>query len=427
MKGNYNYYAVTGNPISHSISPYVFNHLFREAGSSAYYSRLLALDSNDALETAKSFGLKGMNITAPFKEELYHTVKNIDDSAKDVGAINVITFMAGMPFGYNTDTRGVLNTLDDIHISLENRDVLILGAGGATRAVVKGFSPKTQNIRILNRTVEKAKIIADQYGLKYDSLDNYKDYIGDVDIIVSTLPDNVNLDLTGVDKYAIFLNANYHKPNNVKHANYVSGEHWLMNQAMLTYDMFTWYMPEKQDFMRAMYQPRKKFSNIILTGFSGSGKSYLGRKLAEAMDMDFLDTDDEIEKYRNMSINDIFSKLSEHEFRNTELEILKRMSVCKNTVIATGGGSVEFESTRQQMLANGFVIYCYAPYETCIKRADNTNRPKLREPEENVRALYQKRKKLYYSTSDMMINSANDADKLIKALKYDFDRTISRK
>jgi shikimate dehydrogenase len=427
MKTSYSYYAVAGNPISHSLSPYIFNTLFQDSGTSAYYTRLLSMSADDALETAKLFGIKGMNVTAPLKEELFRKVGGADDNAKEIGAINVVTYMAGMPFGYNTDCRGVIATFEDLNIDLYKRDVLILGAGGAARAAVKGLTEYTKSIRVLNRTVEKAEKLAEEYGILYDRLDKYQDYIGSVDIIISTLPDSVDLDLKGVDKFAIFVDANYHKPNNVRHANYVSGEHWLLNQALLTYDMFTWYTPEKQDMIQAMHQPRKEFSNIILVGFSGAGKSYIGRKLADALGMDFLDTDEEIEKYRGMSVNEIFEKLSEYEFRNNELEILKRMEGCRNTVIATGGGAVEFESTRKQMQKNGFVVYMFSPYDVSLKRADSTNRPKLRESEDEIFKLYEKRKKLYYITSDLMINSNHPADRIVDTLANDIKRTISNK
>ncbi len=427
MKPSYGYYAVAGNPISHSLSPNLFNTLFQDSGTSAYYTRLLAMDADDALDTAKSFGIRGMNVTAPLKEDMFRRIGGADDIAKDIGAINVVSYMAGIPFGYNTDCKGVIATFEDLHIDLSKREVLILGAGGAARAAVKGLVEFTKSIRVLNRTVEKAEKIANQYDIQFDSLDRYQDYIGNVDIIISTLPDNVSLDLKGVDKYAIFVDANYHKPNNLKHANYISGEHWLINQAILAYDMFTWYTPEKQDVIQALHQPRKEFNNIILVGFSGAGKSYIGKKIADALGMDFLDTDEEVEKYRGMSVNEIFEKLSEYEFRNNELEILKRMESCTNTVIATGGGAVEFESTRQQMQQNGFVVYLFSPYDVSLKRADSSNRPKLREPEEEILKLYEKRKKLYYITSDLMINTNHSVDKIVNALTDDLKRTISIK
>ena len=427
MVDNYNYYAVVGNPISHSLSPYIFNHVFKGAASNSYYTRFLALSEKDVLETSKDLKIRGMNVTAPYKEKLFHSINNLDDFAKEVGALNVITYMAGIPFGYNTDVKGILNTFKEINIDITAREILILGAGGAARAAIKAVHDKALKVVVLNRTSEKAKKLADEYNIEYDSLDNYKDYICNTDVIISTLPDEAVLDFGSMNKFAIFVDANYHKPQAIKHANYVSGEYWLINQAILTYDMFAWYAPEKKEFNKSLHQPRKKFSNIILTGFSGAGKSHLGKKIADELGMDFLDTDVEIEKYRKMSINDIFSKLSEHEFRNTELEILQKMHVCQNTVIATGGGAVEFEASRKQLLANGFVIYCYAPFDICMQRADNTNRPNLRQSEDKIAALYHKRKKLYFTSSDMIVNTNNDEEKLIRDITNDIKRTISLK
>jgi shikimate dehydrogenase len=425
MKGEFNYYAVTGNPISHSISPYIFNHLFQESGVSSYYSRLLAHNAKDAMNMMGELKIKGLNITAPYKEEMFHLIKNVEDEAKEIGAINAITTMAGMRYGSNTDVFGIMQTIDDMRINLEGREVLILGAGGAGRAAVKGLIAGTKKIRILNRTVDKAKIIADQYGIEYDSLDNYKKYISDVDIIVSTLPDNVNLDLSGVDKFAVFINANYHKPQEVKYANYISGEAWLMNQAMQTYNLFTWYQPEKHDFVRAMHSPRKQFSNLFLVGFSGSGKSTIGKALADKMGMAFLDADVEIEKHAGKPINKIFEEDGEYGFRKLEFDVLKKMSVVKNTVIATGGGAVEFQDARELMHDRGYVLYCYAPLDVCMKRADKSVRPKLNVSEEELKDFFEGRKRLYYVASDLIVNTDYDFNKIIDTLEYDLKRTIS--
>lgn len=427
MTNDFNCYAVAGNPITHSISPNIFNHLFEESGVTSYYTRILALSPEEVLDLVRELRIKGLNITAPFKEDLFKLVKNIDEHAKDLGAINVISTMAGMQFGSNTDIYGVMQTIEDYRIDLEGRDILVLGAGGAAKAVIKGMADRTKRITVLNRTVEKAKAIAEQFGIKYDSLDKYKEYICDVDIIVSTLPDGVNLDLSMVDHFAVFINANYHKPQDVSHANYVSGETWLMNQAMHTYNIFTWYQPDRHDFVRAMNAPRKIFSNIFLVGFSGSGKTTLGKALAEKMGMTFLDTDEEIEKHAGKSINKIFEEDGEYGFRNIELEVLKKMQVCENTVISTGGGAVEFEATRNVMKERGYVVYCYAPLEVCLERADTNNRPKLAASEQEIQDLYEHRKRMYYIASDLLVNTRNDFDKLIEALKNDFDRTISLK
>jgi shikimate dehydrogenase len=422
MDSNYKYFAVTGKPISHSLSPVIFNQVFDEMAFGAHYTRLLSISAQNALDTAKAIGFSGMNVTSPFKEEFVNILENVDDAAREIGAVNAVNFIGTTPFGTNTDALGILKTLENRRIDPTNRIVLVLGAGGCAKAVVNTLSKFTKNITILNRTVSKAKALAENYGVAYGGLEEFEKHLPGADFVITTLSQRADLNFSKVDTLTIFMDFNYNTPQIIdrKHYHLINGIDWLINQAVESFNKFTWFEPDIMDFVRALDNPRKKTTNFSFIGFSGSGKTTYAKALAEKLGMDFLDIDAEIERYARKSINEIFSTESEHSFRNLELDVLGSIKKLENTVIATGGGAVEFGSSRDLLMANSNVIYLYAPYDVCMKRADIENRPKLRDTEENTKKLYDKRKKLYFMTSDLLIDTRFDFDKTLTAIVDDF-------
>jgi shikimate kinase len=120
-------------------------------------------------------------------------------------------------------------------------------------------------------------------------------------------------------------------------------------------------------------------SNIFLVGFMGSGKSTLGKKLAEALDMDFIDSDNWIEKKANKKIADIFADEGESQFRKLETEFIEFARSITNTVVATGAG-LPCENDKMDQLKNaGVVIWLDVDEDILVQRlsGDPTSRPKL--------------------------------------------------
>jgi len=426
MESTFKYYACIGKPISHILSPILYNYIFQDIKSNAYYSRLLVNTSTQGIETAKEFGMHGINVTTPFKEDILNDLSSIDAEIKEIGAVNTVTFLGNSAFGFNTDVLGITESFKDRFVDLNNRSVLLLGSGGGARAALYALKGKANKITILNRTLERAKQLAEEFHVNYDSLDNFEKHVKDYDIIISTLSQSANLDYSTLSKYSIIFDANYHKPQRINHYNYISGEEWLINQAIESYRIFTWLNADKKDMIRATHVQRKENKNIILIGFSGSGKTTYAKKLADSLGMEFIDTDDEIERITGHSINEIYELESEYEFRNHELKVIDGLSKVENAVISTGGGAIEFGHTREALQKLGLVVFLYADFETCMKRADKTLRPKLRDDDEAVLNLFKKRKKLYYTTSDMMVNTKYNFDENIKLMVEDFGRTFKK-
>lgn len=160
-------YAVFGNPIKHSKSPDIHMAFAEQTQQLLRYNKqLVELDqfSSSAFEFLQGEG-QGFNVTVPFKEEAYAWVEELDLLAQRAGAVNTVALKNGKIKGYNTDGLGLVRDITvNNHINLADKNILLLGAGGAVRGVLEPLLNKNPaSITIANRTVEKAQTLADTF------------------------------------------------------------------------------------------------------------------------------------------------------------------------------------------------------------------------------------------------------------------------
>ncbi len=149
--------------------------------------------------------------------------------------------------------------------------------------------------------------------------------------------------------------------------------------------------------------------NIILTGFMGTGKSAVGRKLAKRLGMKYLDTDELIEKKEGSKIYHIFRKKGEPYFRKLEAVIVKKVSRLDNHVISTGGGVVLKDENIKALRRNGFIICLTANPEVILNRTGRIGeRPLLNEPDsgKRIKELLRTRQ-AYYEKADFSVDTSN--------------------
>ncbi|MDD3012776.1 MAG: shikimate kinase [Candidatus Gastranaerophilales bacterium] len=149
--------------------------------------------------------------------------------------------------------------------------------------------------------------------------------------------------------------------------------------------------------------------NIVLIGLMGSGKTTVGKLLAQKLDKKFIDTDEWIENEEKISINEIFSRFGESCFRNLETDILKKICLSGNQIISTGGGIVEKPQNIDILKKKGIVFYLYAPVEELYQRIKNEkNRPLLNNdaPKWALENLLKKREK-FYELCDIKIDTTD--------------------
>ena len=130
-------YGVIGQPIAHSLSPLMHNAAFADAGQKAHFTAFAVDDLASAIAGIRALGIAGASVTLPHKTEVIKYLDWISPEAREIAAVNTIINRQGQLCGYNTDVAGALNALTK-RVDLAGKRVLILGAGGAARALVYG-------------------------------------------------------------------------------------------------------------------------------------------------------------------------------------------------------------------------------------------------------------------------------------------------
>ena len=186
--------GLIGNPISHSKSPQMHNAVFEKLYLNYRYLAFKVEPQHlkQAIEGVKAFEIKGLNVTIPFKVDVMPLLDELSEEAKIIGAVNTIVNHSGKLTGYNTDGEGYLRSLtEETGVELENKSVLILGAGGAARAVGYALSRHPlKNLLIANRGRERAAQLISELS-KY-TLTEYVPYLSlkaaveKADVIINT-------------------------------------------------------------------------------------------------------------------------------------------------------------------------------------------------------------------------------------------------
>ncbi len=161
-------YAVIGNPVAHSKSPRIHAAFARQTGQHLTYKRLPA-PTHAFIETASAFrarGGRGLNVTLPFKGEAFRFATLLSERARAAQAVNTLKFEGNAIFGDNTDGAGLVNDLArNLGCTVAGRRVLLLGAGGAARGVIKPLlEQQPARLVLANRTLGKAQLLAQNFG-----------------------------------------------------------------------------------------------------------------------------------------------------------------------------------------------------------------------------------------------------------------------
>ncbi|WP_207587899.1 shikimate dehydrogenase [Halomontanus rarus] len=180
-------YGIIGNPVEHSLSPPMHEAAFRERGIDAKYVTFEAdVDRiEEAFHGAEALGVDGLTVTLPFKHDAFEFVEP-EESVRRVGAVNTIDFTESGPVGYNTDMTGTLRAFEHHDVALDGADAVVVGAGGAARALAFGFEEAGADVAIANRTESKAHDLADEVpGATGHGLDELPELMAEVDVVAN--------------------------------------------------------------------------------------------------------------------------------------------------------------------------------------------------------------------------------------------------
>lgn len=157
--------GLIGNPVAHTLSPMIQNHMARATGQNLVYLPFPVApgELGTAVQGALALDFLGLNVTVPYKSDVIAYLAEIDPLAERIGAVNTLVRCQGGYKGYNTDMPGLYRAMQQDGVEIAGRDVVILGAGGVARAVaVMLLDQKAAGVHILNRTVDKAQAVAEE-------------------------------------------------------------------------------------------------------------------------------------------------------------------------------------------------------------------------------------------------------------------------
>lgn len=408
-------YGCIGEKLSHSFSMEIHAKLF----DYSYTLKELRPDEVDSFMEKKDF--KAINVTIPYKKAVIKHLDYIDDNAKKIGAVNTIVNKNGKLFGFNTDFLGMTALIQKNDIQLKNKKVLVLGSGGTSLTAINVATQLfAKEVLRVSRTKKKGFITYEEV------IENYLD----ADVIINTTPvgmfPNINesaVDIKDFYNLSGVVDAVYNplcsklildaKQNGIKA---VGGLYMLVAQAAFAAEKFTdTNIPiEKIDAVYNQILLSKK--NIALIGMPSSGKSTIGKRVANHLGMQFLDTDQMIVEKAQRAISNIIENDGEAYFRELESDAILQASKCQNTVIATGGGAVLNNRNVELLRANAKVYFLDRPIEKLLVTDD---RP-LSKTKEKLEKLYNERYSVYIRSADKRIDCVDDIEENITAIKDDF-------
>lgn len=212
MQGSTKTYCIIGDPIHHSLSPAMQNAAFAALGLNCTYIafRVPTDELKESIESVRSINISGFNVTVPHKTQVIKYLDELDATAKNAAAVNTVNNIEGIFKGYNTDIYGFIEPLHKRQIDFRGMQVLLLGAGGAARAVVAALAKEhgITKIVIANRDMERAKElgkIGTSLGLKCEvlTLDRAQDVSSVCDLIVNSTPLGMNNEPSVIDYHHI--------------------------------------------------------------------------------------------------------------------------------------------------------------------------------------------------------------------------------
>lgn len=412
-------FAVVGRPIAHSKSPQMHNAAFASEGIDAAYTRIHAETAKEAIQIAKEIGMKGLNITAPFKESFAAIADELDESAKATGMVNTLRIENKKIRGFNTDTVGIIGALIAHNVRLEGKNAVILGAGGAAAAAAYTLTSVDAKVTIANRTLENAKKLAKRFNCSFCSLEkqDLEKIIPEADVIISTISTHEQIVPPELlQKRTVVLEANYskktalHKDAASAGCKIIDGSEWLLFQGLRAFEILTGKKAPAEVMQKTVGEKHAERRNIALVGFMGSGKTAVAKEIANATGMNAIDIDADIEKKTGEKINNIFEKYGEQEFRKMENEEIKKIKHADNSVISCGGGIVLNPENIDELKKHCTVIWLYVSARTALHRThEDRSRPLLNilDKEKVAESIVRNRMERYAKASDLIINTEN--------------------
>lgn len=391
--------GLIGEKLGHSFSKEIHEKLVDKPYT------LYSLNQDEVIQLLKDKAIDAINVTIPYKELVIDYLDELDESVSNVGACNCIIQKKGKLIGYNTDYDGFNYTLRKNGLFLRNKKILIIGKGGASKAIEACLrNEQVASIQFLTRSKRNDT-------LSYDDLDKAKD----VSWIINTSPmgmfphnEQQDIDLDQFTQLEGIIDIVYNPLNTrlmiegmKRNLKVVGGLEMLVAQGVYAVEWFEG-IKLKESTIDTLYQALyQKKLNLVLIGMPFSGKTTLGKLLKDKFNRVLYDIDELIETKINMKISDYFETHSEEDFRVIESSVIKEVSRKNGCIIVCGGGVVKNINNYLDLKQNGQLIHIYRPIDKMVL---DDNRP-LSKSIEQLQALWLSRKAQYEYFEDIRVEN----------------------
>ncbi len=407
-------YGCIAENLSHSFSKDIHSRF----GNYGYELCELAPSELDTFFANRDF--RGINITIPYKTEVIKYLDEISDEARKINAVNTVVNMNGKLCGCNTDYFGLKALLDRSGITLKGKKVAVLGSGGTSKTAfaVACDSGAAKTVRV-SRTARPGCI-------------TYNELYGehrDVQIIINTTPcgmfPDIGVSPVDIEEFpsleavadAVYnpLRTKLVCDARAKGIKAAGGLYMLVAQAAYAAEKFFGDSSFTGMTERVYNEVLRSKMNVVLIGMPGSGKSTVGKILAENTGMSFADTDLLIEMFDGRTPGEIISNSGEKYFRLLERSVAAALATDNGKIIATGGGMVLDKRNIDLLRENGRIFFLNTPVEDITPTDD---RP-LSATRELLEKVWAERKELYFNAADVTLFDTGDANETAKAIEED--------
>ncbi|MBR5382960.1 MAG: chorismate mutase [Clostridia bacterium] len=389
-------FGLLGEKLDHSYSP-ALHHLL---GNYTYSLLPTPQDKLDDFFRRRAF--RGINVTIPYKKAVLPYLDTLSPLAHVIGCVNtIIKDDTGRLHGYNTDVFGFSRLLDHAHIEVAGKKCLVLGNGGASKAV---------QYCLHQRNAGEVIVISRQGPNNYSNIRRHLD----ADVLINATPvgtyphnEETPLSLDGFNSLEWVIDLTYDparttliqqaEKRGIKTEN---GLYMLTAQGKQASELFTGNNLSQQALDKARRELAMNTANIVLIGMPGSGKTEAGKEISRITGRPLIDTDEEIERETGKTCEEILTQSSEEHFREIESQVVQAAGKRRGVVIVTGGGTVTREENLTALRWNGVIFERWRPLE----QLEVHGRPLSALPD-GLEGLYEKRAPLYEAWRDERIET----------------------
>mgnify|MGYP004646548491 CR=1 FL=1 len=403
-------HGLLGEKLTHSLSKIIY-------GKVGLNYSLTEVEKDEIESVITSGVLTDFNVTIPYKQEIMKYLDEMDETAKEIGAVNTVTTKNGKRIGYNTDAFGLELLIKRIGVDLTGKTVAILGTGGTSNTAY--YVSKKLGAKEVFKVSRKGEI-------NYRNCYNYP-----ADYVINTTPvgmypsvNNSPIDLTKWESVKGLADVVYNPLNtnlvlSAKNLGIKAegGLYMLVAQAIKSISIFYEKAVDYSLIDKIFLELKGEFANIVFIGMPSSGKSVIGKEVARLTGKKFVDLDQEYEKVYGVTPEHDIDNYGEKYFRDRESEIAKSV-IEGGLVVSAGGGIVKKEENMLFLKRNGIVVYL----ERELDKLETAGRPLS--VKVGVEKLYKERKPLYEKYADIVVKNDGDVKDVAKGVINQYEKNL---